>query len=87
MGIGNLPRVTSRVAAISPKVVAGNRVMARGKPNTGTMVATVISAMNMKNNPAMARGCLKKVAIPSLTHRAPLRAGTRLSFMQPPPCL
>jgi len=34
----------------------------------GMMLNTDITAMNMKNSPASASGCLKKVLMPSLTH-------------------
>jgi len=60
-GMGNFPCVASRVAAIRPSVAAGSTVMAMGRPIIGTMLATDMMAMNMKNSPINARGCLPKV--------------------------
>jgi hypothetical protein len=35
-----------------------------------------INAMNMKNKPPIASGCLKNVRMPDFTHAMPVRAGT-----------
>ena len=80
-GIGNLPRVASRVAAISPSVAAGSSASASAAPTKGTSVATESIAMNMKKRPDIASGCRMKVVMPSLTQVRPVRAGTILSFM------
>jgi hypothetical protein len=55
-GIGKRPWSASRVAAISPKVAAGNQTKDKAMPNTGTTPSTVMEAMYMKNKPAMAKG-------------------------------
>ena len=80
-GMGNLPLVASCVAAIRPSVAAGNNARARAEPMKGSKDATDSIAMNMKNNPDMAKGCCRKVLKPSLTQTRPVRAGTMLSFM------
>ena len=79
--MGKLPLVASCVAAIRPSVAAGSRPSASAAPMKGTSVATDSRAMNMKNRPDIASGCLMKVVMPSLTQVRPVRAGTIFSFM------
>ena len=63
-GIGNLPKSTSRAAAIKPKVAAGNNAKAKKLPNTGINELMDNTAMNMKNKPLNARGCFQKARMP-----------------------
>jgi hypothetical protein len=41
-----------------------------------------INAMNMKNKPPIASGCLKKVLMPDFTQAMPVRAGTTFREME-----
>jgi hypothetical protein len=68
VGIGNLPSAAVWVAAIMPKVKAGNTTKASAPPTTGTMETTETVAMNKKNNPVMANGCRQKVRTPWTAH-------------------
>jgi hypothetical protein len=56
------------VAAIMPRVKAGNTTKASAPPTTGTMETTETVAMNKKNNPVMANGCRQKVRTPWIAH-------------------
>jgi hypothetical protein len=80
-GMGNLPLQASWVAAIKPMVAAGNTTKASAAPINGTCDTNEIKAMNMKNKPPIASGCLKNVLMPCLTHAMPVRAGTTFSEM------
>jgi hypothetical protein len=79
--MGNLPLSASCVAAISPSVAAGTIMNAKISPKTGRNDSSVPAAMYRKNSPDMARGCCRKVLMPSLTQVMPVLAGTILSFM------
>ena len=81
MGIGNLPSAAIWVAAIKPKVNAGNNTKAKAPPTTGTMETTDTVAMNKKNKPVIASGCRQKVRTPWTAHWRPVRAGTICKFM------
>ena len=76
--MGNLPLLASCVAAIKPIVAAGNTTNANAAPINGICDTNEINAMNMKNKPPKASGCLKNVLMPDLTHAMPVRAGTTL---------
>jgi hypothetical protein len=80
-GMGNLPLQASCVAAIKPMVAAGNTINAKAAPMNGTCDTKETKAMNMKNKPPRANGCLKNVLIPSLTQAIPVRAGTTFNEM------
>ena len=82
LGMGNLPCSATEVAAIRPKVMAGNKTSAMTLPITGIMEASDTQAMNKKNSPDMAKGCFQKVRIPWRTQTKPMRAGTMVSFIQ-----
>jgi hypothetical protein len=60
-------------------VAAGKTTKANAAPTKGSWETKDINAMNMKNKPPSASGCLKKVLMPDLTHATPVRAGTTLS--------
>ena len=62
-------------------VAAGNTTNASAAPTKGSCDTNEISAMNMKNKPPIAKGCLKNVLMPNLTHAMPVRAGTTLREM------
>ena len=74
--MGNLPLLASCVAAINPTVAAGNTTNASAAPIKGICDTNEINAMNMKNKPPIASGCLKNVLIPDFTQAVPVRAGT-----------
>jgi len=67
VGIGNLPLSASRVAAIRPRVAAGNRVSASALPSTGITLTSDTTARNMKNSPDIASGWRMNVRMPDLT--------------------
>lgn len=79
--MGNLPLLASCVAAIKPMVAAGNTTKASTVPTNGSCDTNEINAMNMKNKPPRASGCLKNVLMPSLTQAIPVRAGTTFREM------
>ena len=79
--MGNLPLLASSVAAIRPSVAAGTSSPPMKTPITGICAMTITTVMYMKNRPASASGCRRKVRTPSLIHWKPVRAGTILSFM------
>ena len=81
VGMGNLPKSTSRLAAIKPKVAAGNRASAITLPTIGSSADSDMMAMKRKNNPLMAIGCFQNTRIPWRTHLEPVRALTTLSFI------
>ena len=62
-------------------VAAGNTTKASAAPMNGICDTNEISAMNMKNKPPSASGCLKNVLMPDLTQAMPVRAGTTLREM------
>ena len=82
VGMGNLPRSTSRLAAIKPKVAAGKMSKAKADPKTGIMDNKDTQAMNRKNKPVKAKGWRQKVRMPCLTQDRPCLAGTIWRFMR-----
>ena len=80
-GVGNRPWVASAAATIMASVADGSRVSAMAGPTSGTMLASDMAAIVMKNSAASAMGCRQNARTPSLTQAMPVRAGTIFSFM------
>ncbi|GDY35159.1 hypothetical protein ACINB_10510 [Acidovorax sp. NB1] len=63
-------------------VADGSSASAMAGPTRGTMVASDMEAMVMKNSAASAMGCRQNARMPSLTQAMPVRAGTMWSFIE-----
>ena len=59
----------------------GSSASASGVPTSGTIEASDIAAIVIKNSAAMAMGWRQNTPIPALTQMTPEWAGTILSFM------
>ena len=81
VGIGKRPCTASAEATIMASVADGSSTSASADPTSGTIDASDMAAMVMKNSAAMAMGWRQNTRMPLLTQSMPVRAGTMWSFM------
>ena len=81
VGVGKRPWIASAEATIIASVAEGSSASASGVPTNGTIEASDIAAMVIKNSAAIAMGWRQNTPMPPLTQMTPEWAGTILSFM------